>query len=102
MTHRAGHHNRSHLDMDIGISSENVERKYKKLYERRLNPFGEFKNKQSERRYNRLSLSEKCVYSVGRLVYRKRSLRSLMFFYLLILHILVVVTLWTHAVNPHC
>jgi len=89
-------------DLDRRLTSSNATRKYQQLYEERLNPFKEFKRKQRQQRYKNLSAKDKITLTVGKFLFTKKHFRSFIFFYSLVLHALVFVTLWTHTINPHC
>ena len=99
-------------------ASDVTERKYEQLYEDKVNPFKQFRERQAEERYRNLSVrsllvclklivqlrqvSEKAVYNIGQLVFSKKGARTFVFVYALTLHLLVFGTLWMHTVNPHC
>lgn len=69
--------------------SDAVERKYGELYEERVNPFKEFRERQQEARMAALPAQEKLALHLGRLVFTKRSVRTALFAYALALHLLV-------------
>lgn len=75
-----------------------VEEKYSNLYEeQRGDPFKEFRAQQKTQRYHNLPTSEKITLTVGKFVFRKKSARSLVFFYSVILHGLVFFTLYERS-----
>jgi homeobox protein cut-like len=85
-----------------GNSDRDPERKYAGMYEDRVvNPFREFKQKQKQQQYAKLSCGEKVLYNVSRVVFRKGFYQTFAFVYAIALHLLVFFTLWEHTVSPH-
>ena len=78
------------------------EAKYKLLYDEKLNPFAAFKARARAEREKALSQSERVTLAVGRALFSKKSARTALFAYALVLHLLVMVVLWTHTVSSHC
>ncbi|KAH6840976.1 CASP C terminal-domain-containing protein [Chaetomium sp. MPI-CAGE-AT-0009] len=63
--------------------------RYRKAYESNLSPFAQFRGRESARAYKRMSLPERVVYSVTRMVLASRTSRNLFALYCLALHLLV-------------
>jgi homeobox protein cut-like len=68
--------------------------RYRKAYESNLSPFAAFRGRESARAYKRMSLPERVVYSVTRMVLASRTSRNLFALYCLALHLLVFCSLW--------
>ncbi|KKA26723.1 hypothetical protein TD95_004574 [Thielaviopsis punctulata] len=63
--------------------------RYRKAYESNLSPFAAFRGRESARAYKRMSLPERAVYSITRMVLASRMSRNLFAMYCLALHVLV-------------
>ncbi|KAL2152399.1 hypothetical protein VTH82DRAFT_5583 [Thermothelomyces myriococcoides] len=74
-------------------SSSSLDR-YRKAYESNLSPFAQFRGRESARAYKRMSLPERLVYSVTRMVLASRASRNLFALYCLALHLLVFFSLF--------
>ncbi|OTB05230.1 hypothetical protein M426DRAFT_261023 [Hypoxylon sp. CI-4A] len=68
--------------------------RYKKAYESNISPFAAFRGRESARAYKRMSLPERMVYSVTRMVLASRTSRNLFAAYCVALHILVFFSLY--------
>ncbi|GAN09984.1 Golgi membrane protein [Mucor ambiguus] len=68
--------------------------KYGKLYEESMNPFTQFHKKEENRRYNALNPAEKLTLNLTRLLFSHKWSRYFFIIYSLLLHLLVVVTLY--------
>ncbi|CAO3601199.1 unnamed protein product [Absidia cylindrospora] len=68
--------------------------KYGKLYEENMNPFAQFYRKEERRRYNALNPADKLTLKMTRLVFSHRWSRYFLIGYALLLHLLVVTTLY--------
>ncbi|KAI0897689.1 CASP C terminal-domain-containing protein [Annulohypoxylon nitens] len=68
--------------------------RYKKAYESNISPFAAFRGRESARAYKRMSLPERIVYSVTRMVLASRTSRNLFAAYCVALHILVFFSLY--------
>ncbi|KAI2471886.1 CASP C terminal-domain-containing protein [Annulohypoxylon bovei var. microspora] len=78
--------------------------RYKKAYESNISPFAAFRGRESARAYKRMSLPERIVYSVTRMVLASRTSRNLFAAYCVALHILVFFSLYwlgTADVDQH-
>jgi len=89
-------------DNSASAGGSDVETRYRPLYEEKMNPFREFKQRQQAERYKTLPATEKITLNLGRFFLSKKYARTFVFFYALVLHVLVFFTLWTHTVTPHC
>jgi homeobox protein cut-like len=68
--------------------------RYRKAYESNLSPFAAFRGRESARAYKRMSLPERIVYSVTRMVLASRTSRNLFAAYCVALHLLVFFSLF--------
>jgi homeobox protein cut-like len=68
--------------------------RYRKAYESNLSPFAAFRGRESARAYKRMSLPERVVYSVTRMVLASRTSRNLFALYCVALHVLVFCSLY--------
>ncbi|KAK0392110.1 hypothetical protein NLU13_1608 [Sarocladium strictum] len=81
--------------------------RYRKEYESNISPFAAFRGRESARAYRRMSLPERVVYSITRMVLQSRTSRNLFAGYCVALHVLVFFTLYwlgsadfeSHATN---
>ncbi len=72
--------------------------RYRSTYEANLSPFAAFRGRESTRAYKRMSLPERVVFSVTRMVLANRTSRNLFAFYCFSLHVLIFVMLyWMHS-----
>ena len=72
--------------------------RYKSTYEANLSPFAAFRGRESTRAYKRMSLPERVVFSITRMVLANRTSRNLFAFYCFSLHVLIFVMLyWMHS-----
>ncbi|KAK0635686.1 CASP C terminal-domain-containing protein [Bombardia bombarda] len=68
--------------------------RYRKAYESNISPFAAFRGRESARAYKRMSLPERVVYSVTRMVLASRTSRNLFAAYCVALHVLVFFSLY--------
>lgn len=68
--------------------------RYRKAYESNLSPFAAFRGRESARAYKRMSLPERVVYSITRMVLASRTSRNLFAAYCVALHLLVFMSLY--------
>lgn len=68
--------------------------RYRKAYESNISPFAAFRGRESARAYRGLSLPERLVYSVTRMVLSSRASRNLFAGYCVALHVLVFLSLY--------
>lgn len=77
-------------DTPSGLSMD----RYQSAYEARLSPFAAFKGRESARAYKRMSLPERIVFSLTRIIMANRTSRNLFAGYCFALHILLFVMLY--------
>ena len=68
--------------------------RYKSTYEANLSPFAAFRGREHTRAYKRLSLPERLVFSITRMVLANRTSRNLFAFYCFALHLLIFIMLY--------
>ncbi|KAI1812238.1 CASP C terminal-domain-containing protein [Poronia punctata] len=68
--------------------------RYRQAYESNISPFAAFRGRESARAYKRMSLPERVVYSVTRMVLASRTSRNLFAAYCVALHLLVFFSLY--------
>ncbi|KAG5981153.1 hypothetical protein E4U55_003240 [Claviceps digitariae] len=68
--------------------------RYRKAYESNISPFAAFRGRETARAYHRMSLPERVVYSVTRMVLASRASRNLFAVYCVALHLLVFFSLY--------
>ncbi|KAI9288837.1 CASP C terminal-domain-containing protein [Umbelopsis sp. AD052] len=76
--------------------------KYGKLYEENMNPFTQFHRREENRRYQSLNPAEKVTLSLTRLFVSNRWSRYFFIIYSLLLHLLVMVTLYQLSLWEEC
>lgn len=80
----------------ISVASPSEDR-YRSAYESSLSPFAAFRGRESARAMKRMSLPERAVFQVTRMVLATRASRNLFAVYCLGLHLLVLMMLWWMA-----
>jgi hypothetical protein len=73
---------------------EDFEKPYNRLYAESLDPFIDFGRREKARRYANLSAAEKITLTSSRLVLANKFARTIVFIYVVVLHVLVFATLW--------
>ncbi|KAM5356396.1 hypothetical protein ACJ41O_003042 [Fusarium nematophilum] len=68
--------------------------RYRKAYESNISPFAAFRGRESARAYRRMSLPERVVYSLTRMVLASRTSRNLFAAYCVALHLLVFMSMY--------
>ena len=68
--------------------------RYRSAYEANISPFAAFRGREATRAYKRMSLPERIVYSITRLVLATRTSRNLFAAYCVALHVLIFVMLY--------
>ncbi|KMU82452.1 CASP [Coccidioides immitis H538.4] len=68
--------------------------KYHSAYEAQISPFAAFRGRESTRAYKRMSLPERIIFSITRMVLANRTSRNMFAAYCLALHVLVFVMLY--------
>ncbi|KAH8554201.1 CASP C terminal-domain-containing protein [Umbelopsis sp. PMI_123] len=76
--------------------------KYGKLYEENMNPFTQFHRREENRRYQSLNPAEKVTLSLTRLFVSNKWSRYFFIIYSLLLHLLVMVTLYQLSLWEEC
>lgn len=77
-------------DTPSGLSLD----RYQSAYEARISPFAAFRGRESTRAYKRMSLPERIVFSLTRVILANRTSRNLFATYCFALHILLFVVLY--------
>jgi homeobox protein cut-like len=95
----AGKRRRRDLEAATTASGEpdDVERRYRPLYEASVSPFAQFATLERERRYTSLSGVERVVMLGSSIFLRNKLSRIVLFLYISALHLLVFLTLNRHA-----
>lgn len=74
--------------------------RYRSAYESNISPFAAFRGRESARAYKRMSLPERMVFSITRMVLATRTSRNLFAAYCVALHLLVFLTVyWLGSVD---
>ena len=74
--------------------------RYRSAYEANITPFAAFRGREATRAYKRMSLPERIVFSITRLILANRTSRNLFAAYCLALHVLIFVMLyWMQAAD---
>ncbi|KFY07037.1 hypothetical protein V492_07506 [Pseudogymnoascus sp. VKM F-4246] len=68
--------------------------RYRSAYESNISPFAQFRGRESARAYKRMSLPERVVFSITRMVLATRTSRNLFAAYCVALHMLVFLSLF--------
>ena len=74
--------------------ADNTSDRYRSTYEASLSPFAAFRGREHSRAYKRLSLPERIVFSLMRMVLANRTSRNVFAFYCLALHLMIFVMLY--------
>ncbi|KAF2756832.1 hypothetical protein EJ05DRAFT_440424 [Pseudovirgaria hyperparasitica] len=86
--------NPSAIQMTSNTSSGLTTDRYRSAYESSISPFAAFRGRESARAIKRMSLPERIVFRITRLVLATRASRNLFAFYCMALHILVFMMLY--------
>jgi homeobox protein cut-like len=81
------------IQMSPTVSSRTLDR-YKSQYEADISPFAAFRGRESARAYKRMSLPERVIFSITRIVLANRTSRNLFAGYCIALHVLIFVMLY--------
>lgn len=84
----------STLPFSTSSSQESALGRYSSSYESNLSPFARFRGRESTRAYKRMSLPERIVFSITRMVLATRTSRNLFAAYCVALHLLVFISLY--------
>jgi len=86
-------HAAMHMESDSRLTD-----RYRPAYEAQISPFAAFRGRESARVYKRMSLPERVILSITRMVLATRTSRNLFAVYCLALHVMILVMLyWTGA-----
>lgn len=77
-------------DTPSGLSLD----RYRSAYEANISPFAAFRGRESSRAYKRMSLPERVVFSITRMVLASRTSRNVFAGYCVALHVLIFVMLY--------
>ena len=87
------------IQMSPDPSGPSMDR-YRSVYEANISPFAAFRGREATRAYKRMSLPERVVFSVTRLVFANRTSRNLFAAYCVALHVLIFIMLyWMQTVD---
>ncbi|KAG7381291.1 Cut-like homeobox [Phytophthora pseudosyringae] len=86
--------NFSSLEDGSGGASD-VEARYRGMYEEKMNPFVQFNKMENQQRFTNLNPVDKILLTSARLLLGHRITRNMAFGYILLLHFLVVATLYS-------
>jgi len=86
--------NPSAIQMSNSTSSGLALDRYRSAYESNISPFAAFRGRESARAYKRMSLPERIVFSITRMVLATRTSRNLFAGYCVALHVLVFCCLY--------
>lgn len=75
-------------NLSAAEAGSSVEDKYTKEYEKKLDPFAEFKGKVSERSKARMPVADKIVYTFGELLFGSKLARFAVVVYIGLMHLL--------------
>lgn len=68
--------------------------RYRSAYESNISPFAQFRGRESARAYKRMSLPERMVFSITRMVLATRTSRNLFAAYCVALHVMIFFSLY--------
>ncbi len=86
-------HTSIQAEEEIGMSTD---RRWKSQYEANISPFAAFRGRESTRAYRRMSLPERMIFSLTRIILATRTSRNLFAVYCVALHVLIFAMLyWT-------
>ena len=86
--------NPSTIQMSNSTSSGLALDRYRSAYESNISPFAAFRGRESARAYKRMSLPERIVFSITRMVLATRTSRNLFAGYCVALHLVVFLSLY--------
>ena len=82
------------IQVDPSTSSGLSVDRYRSAYEANLSPFAAFRGRESARAYRKMSLPERIIFSITRMVLANRTSRNVFAGYCLALHVLIFVMLY--------
>ena len=102
-SYRPSSHSHAHtVDVEASIDTLPNAAKYKAIYEDSINPFTVFTQKQKALRKDRMDLPERIMLEVSQTFLGNKTARKFLFFYLIVMHFLVFVTLYRFTHNTGC
>mmetsp|Transcript_33805 Transcript_33805/g.95676 ORF Transcript_33805/g.95676 Transcript_33805/m.95676 type:complete len:139 (-) Transcript_33805:244-660(-) len=78
-----------------------VESRYASAYEDQLNPFSQFQAMQKDSQRRKMGVPERTVYMVGSLVFGNKYARLFVFFYTIVLHLMIFMTMFRMSHVTH-
>jgi homeobox protein cut-like len=89
------------IQIDGGDNTSGGFNRYRSAYEANISPFAAFRGRESTRALKRMSLPERAVFQITRMVLATRTSRNLFAAYCLGLHVLVLVMLFHMGDGTH-
>ncbi|KAF2480890.1 Golgi membrane protein [Neohortaea acidophila] len=83
--------------ISVGAGDTTPTDRYRTAYESHLSPFAAFRGRESARAFKRMSLPERAIFQITRMVLATRASRNLFAIYCLALHLLILGMLWSWA-----
>ncbi|KIW18833.1 hypothetical protein PV08_03122 [Exophiala spinifera] len=80
--------------LSVHLPDDSTSNRWKSQYEAKLSPFAAFRGREATRAYNRMSLPERIIFSLTRIVLATRTSRNLFAAYCMALHLLVFLMLY--------
>ncbi|CAH0517129.1 unnamed protein product [Peronospora belbahrii] len=86
----------SYAGLEDGIAGiSDVEARYRGMYEKKMNPFVQFNKMETQQRFTNLNPVDKILLTSAKLLLAHRITRNMAFGYILVLHFLVIATLYS-------
>lgn len=85
----------SFSSLEDGSGASDVEARYRGMYEEKMNPFVQFNKMENQQRFTNLNPVDKILLTSAKLLLGHRVTRNMAFGYILLLHFLVVATLYS-------
>lgn len=83
------------------LSDLGSDHRYRSAYEANISPFAQFRGREATRAYKRMSLPERIIFSITRMVLANRTSRNLFAGYCMALHMLIFVMLYWMTAADH-
>lgn len=85
-------------------ASDDFEAPYRKLYAEGHDPFADFSRREKARGYEKLNTAERITLRSSQVLLSNKYARTILFFYVLVMHLLVFATLWhfSHVSHRDC
>jgi homeobox protein cut-like len=81
--------------LEDGSGASDVEARYRGMYEEKMNPFVQFNKMENQQRFTNLNPVDKILLTSAKLLLAHRITRNMAFGYILLLHFLVMATLYS-------